>query len=77
MYPTMLRSQKVRGGEGKSMRYEDLSDEQKKMVSECNSPEEVLELAKNEGYTLSDEELEAINGGVKHSKGGNPGNWGK
>ena len=30
----------------------------------CKSPEEILALAKEEGYELSDEELEAVSGGI-------------
>ena len=29
----------------------------------CNTPEEMLALAKEEGYELSDEELETVSGG--------------
>lgn len=40
-----------------------LTEEQKKKVSECKSAEEVLALAKEEGITLTDEQLEAVSGG--------------
>lgn len=40
-----------------------LTDEQKAKVKACTSPEEMLALAKEEGYELSDEELEGISGG--------------
>ena len=40
-----------------------LTDEQKKMVEAANSPEELLSLAKEAGYELSHEQLEAISGG--------------
>ena len=46
------------------MTYDELTDEQKKMVEECETVENVLSLAKQEGYDLSDEELEAISGGT-------------
>lgn len=50
------------------MNFEDLSDELKKKVSECKTPEDVLALAKQEGYNLSDKELEAISGGDGEQK---------
>ena len=45
------------------MSYEDLSAEQREKALACHSPEEMLGLAKAEGYELSDEELEQISGG--------------
>lgn len=45
------------------MKYENLTDEQKAKIADAQSPEELLELAKEEGYELSDDELEAISGG--------------
>ena len=45
------------------MKYEDLTAEQKEKT-DGKSPEEILEIAKAEGYSLSDEELEAMSGGV-------------
>ena len=45
------------------MKYEDLTAEQKEKT-DGKTPEEILEIAKAEGYSLSDEELEAISGGV-------------
>ena len=45
------------------MRYEDLTAEQKEKT-DGKTPEEILEIAKAEGYSLSDEELEAISGGA-------------
>ena len=41
----------------------DMTDEQKAKLQECKTPEEVLELAKAEGYELTDDELEAVSGG--------------
>ena len=45
------------------MNFEDLSDELKAKAKACNTPEELLALAQEEGYELNDEELEAISGG--------------
>ena len=45
------------------MQFEDLSEEQKAKARECKTPEELMEMAREEGYELSAEELEAINGG--------------
>ena len=45
------------------MKYSDLTDEQKSKVANAKSPEEILEMARAEGYELTDEELEAISGG--------------
>lgn len=40
-----------------------ISDELREKAKECKSPEEVLALAKREGYKLSEDELEAVSGG--------------
>ena len=40
-------------------------------MNNCSSPEEILALAKEEGYELTDEDLAAVNGGM----GGNMGEW--
>ena len=45
------------------MNFEDLTDEQKAKAQACKTPEEILALAKHEGYELSDEELEGVAGG--------------
>ncbi|MBR3225299.1 MAG: Nif11-like leader peptide family natural product precursor [Atopobiaceae bacterium] len=45
------------------MGFDDLSEGQKAKARACQSPEEMLALAREEGYELSDEELEAISGG--------------
>ena len=45
------------------MQFEDLTPEQQEKARACKTPEEVLALAKEEGYELSDEQLEAVSGG--------------
>lgn len=40
-----------------------ISPELRKKAETCKTPEELLALAKNEDYKLSDEEMEAISGG--------------
>lgn len=45
------------------MKFEDLTPEQKEKAFACKSPEEILNLAKEAGYELSDEELEGVSGG--------------
>ena len=45
------------------MELSNLSPEIQEKISACNSPEEILALAKEEGYALSEEELEQISGG--------------
>ena len=45
------------------MDFKDISPEQREKVKACQTPEELLALAKKEGYKLSEEELEAVSGG--------------
>ena len=45
------------------MNIEDLSPELKEKILACKTPEDLLVLAKEEGYELSDEELQSIAGG--------------
>ena len=45
------------------MKFEDLTPEQKEKARKCNTPDEILALAKAEGYTLSEEEIDTISGG--------------
>ena len=45
------------------MKFDNLSPELKAKALACKSQEELLALAKEEGYELSDEELQTISGG--------------
>lgn len=45
------------------MNFEDLTPEQQEKAAACKTPEEFLALAREEGYELSDAELEAVSGG--------------
>ena len=45
------------------MEFKDLTPEQQAKARACKSPEDILALAKEEGYGLSDEELDSIAGG--------------
>ena len=55
------------------MDYNDLGDELKAKVGEAKSADELLALAAQEGMELSDEQLEAISGGVSWSGNGDSG----
>ena len=46
------------------MKFEDLTPEQKEIARNAKSPEEILALAKDAGYELSDEELDDISAGA-------------
>ncbi len=47
-----------------TMEFKDLAPEQQEKARACNTPEELLALAKEEGIELTDEQLEAVAGGV-------------
>jgi predicted ribosomally synthesized peptide with nif11-like leader len=47
------------------MNFDELSPELQKRAQTCKTPEEVLNLAREEGYELSDDELQSISGGMK------------
>ena len=49
---------------GETMSFENVPDRIKKRAEACKTPEELLALAAEEGYELTDEELTAINGGI-------------
>ena len=48
------------------MNFDDLTEGQKEKARAAETPEEVLALAREEGYELSDSELDAISGGWDH-----------
>ncbi|MBQ9002128.1 MAG: Nif11-like leader peptide family natural product precursor [Eggerthellaceae bacterium] len=41
----------------------DISPELREKAKACKTPEEIMALAKKEGYKLSEDELEAVSGG--------------
>ena len=54
------------------MKVEDASPELIEKAKACNTPEELFELAKEEGVELTEEQMDVIAGG-KHGHG--EGNW--
>ena len=48
---------------GYAMKFEDLSPDLQERAKGCKSAEDILALAKDEGYELSDDELESVSGG--------------
>ena len=45
------------------MDFENLTPEQMKKAKACETPEEMLALAREEGYELTDEQLDSVAGG--------------
>ena len=45
------------------MKFEDLTPEQQEKAKACKTPEDVMALAKEIGYDLSEDELAALSGG--------------
>lgn len=45
------------------MNFENLTPEQKEKALACKTPEELLKLAADEGYELTEEQLTSISGG--------------
>ena len=45
------------------MDFKDLTPELQKKARACKTPEDILALAKDEGYELSDDDLAAVSGG--------------
>jgi predicted ribosomally synthesized peptide with nif11-like leader len=46
------------------MDFKDLSPELREKARKCKTPQEILNLARDEGYELSEDDLNAISGGV-------------
>ena len=46
------------------MDFNDISPELREKAKACTSPEELLKLAKQEGYKLSEQDLETVSGGA-------------
>ena len=46
-----------------------LTEEQIRKVKECNDPRDLLQLAKDEGVELNEEQLNAVNGGCNGAPG--------
>ena len=47
------------------MTFDDLSPELREKALACKTPEDLIELAKEEGIDLSDDQLQAISGGFE------------
>lgn len=50
--------------EGRIIDFKDLTPELRERVRNTKSPEELVKLAKEEGYELTDEQIENISGGA-------------
>lgn len=46
------------------MQFSDLTPEQQEKARACKTPEDIMKLAREEGYDLNEEELNALAGGV-------------
>ena len=46
------------------MKLEDLTEEQKAKARACETPEELVQLAMEEGVEISDDQLEEVSGGA-------------
>ena len=57
------------------MNFEDLTPEQQEKAKACRTAEDILALAKEEGYELSDTELESIAGGYFWDDGSDCGDY--
>ena len=55
--------------------YDSLSDDLKAKVKTCKTGEELVALAEKEGVELSDEQMDAISGGVQWSCSGDDWHW--
>ena len=49
---------------GNKMDFENLTEEQRERARACKTADEILALAKEEGYELSEEDLVAVSGGA-------------
>lgn len=47
------------------MTFDELTPEQKAKVEACETPDQILELAKEEGIELTDEQINGVAGGVE------------
>ena len=47
------------------MNFEDLTPEQREKAKSCETPEDIIALAREAGYELSDDELKAVAGGLE------------
>ena len=54
------------------MEFNELTEEQKAKAIACKTPDELVALAKAEGFELSDEELEGLAGGTPPMTGSSP-----